>query len=130
MKPIAVLMMAVAAILFSACSSNEFLVMDSAKKRAPLDPQTQVRFIYAPEIPVIPENTEFIAVMNTNVNSDCNMDDAVRALESAAREVGADLVFVKKYEDQTVSRGVYLGKVYMSHTETCSVLTADLLKTK
>ncbi len=132
MKRFAFLMIVVSAIFFfiTACSSTEYMVRYSDEKRAPLDSLTKVSFIYGPELPIIPENTELVAVMQTNTNSDCKVDDAVAALENAARELGADLVFVKKYENKIVSRGFYAGGIYVSRMEECQVLTADLLATK
>lgn len=116
--------------LFSACSSKEFLVMNSTEKRTPLDSNAVVNFIYGPEIPIIPENAELVAVMQTNTNTNCSLESDIEALRNTAREIGADLVFIKKNEGIRITRQTFVGSVVTTSTYDCQVLTADLLATK
>lgn len=129
-KAILLLAALIAFALFTACSSTEFLVLNDHKKRTPLDTISQVRFIYAPATPVIPENVELVGVMMSNTGTDCSAEEAVGAIAKTAKDLGADLVFVKEFKDVLVDKGYYNGTTYMSNIVHCQVLTADLLATK
>lgn len=121
--PFFVVVLAVLAFL-TACSSRAYLVMNSATKRKPLEENVEVRFIYAPEVPIIPENTELVAVMMTNSEVNCSLKSGVAALERTAREIGADLVFVKENKTGYATRGL------TNQVVECRVLTADFYATK
>lgn len=76
--------------------------------RDPLPPEAPVGFVYAPITPVVPESAEHIATMRTKIAARCFTP--IRTLEVRARELGANLVFVKTMQ----SRG-----------EVCRVLLVD-----
>jgi len=64
--------------------------------RDPLPSETPVGFIYAPITPVVPESAEHIATMRTKIAVRCFAP--IHTLEVRARELGANLVFVKSMQ--------------------------------
>lgn len=76
--------------------------------RDPLPSDAPVGFVYAPITPVVPESAEHIATMRTKIAVRCFAP--IHTLEVRARELGANMVFVKSMQ----SRG-----------EVCRVLLVD-----
>ena len=113
------------ALLLGCGGSNAMLVVNSNRSSLPKD--APVAFIFAPEIPIIPETSEHVATLETNMATECTSDEIVPFLERRARELGANLVFVKSVENKIYVQSHYMGTVVMTTTKNCQVFTVDFL---
>lgn len=118
---------AVATILFTGCaSSSANIVFDDTTKRTPLKPEDKLSIAFADDIPVIPENAVSIATVRTDPEAQCTVQAAMGFLTNKARELGANLLYIKKGEMKLVafSTGVY------TTVRQCQVVYADFLEMK
>lgn len=113
------------AFLLGCGASNAKLVVETNKSSLPED--TPVAFIFAPEIPIIPETSELVATMETNMSTQCTSDQIVPFLERRARELGANLVFVKSVQNKVLVQTHYMGAVVMTTTKNCQEFIVDFL---
>jgi len=119
------LLLAMVALLFMGCGSNAYLVMDKLKTREPLKPDAKVAFLFATNVPLVPEKAEHVATMENNMETHCSADEAMPFFEEKARELGANVVFVKSYERRILVHTYYTGVTAMTTTKNCEVLLVD-----
>ncbi|MCF0222515.1 MAG: hypothetical protein HUK19_09495 [Fibrobacter sp.] len=115
------------AMLFSGCaSSSSNIVFDDVTKRKPLAPEDKLNIAFATDLPFVPENSVSIATVRTDPEAQCSAEDAMGFLKKKARQLGANLLYVKKVETHYIF--YYLG--FVSMTRECQVLYADFLEMK
>jgi len=117
----------VAVLLFTGCaSSSANIVFDDNTKRAPLSENDKLSIAFATDIPVIPENATSIATVRTDPEAQCSGEAAMNFLTSKARQLGANLLYVKKVEIRYIAYTIG----FVTTTKRCQVLYADFLDMK
>ncbi|MCF0224580.1 MAG: hypothetical protein HUK20_09935 [Fibrobacter sp.] len=108
-------------LVLAACSSTSYMGLMPEEKVEPLPANAKVGFLYALEVPMVPESAIYLGTIQTNVNVQCTALEATRFLEGEARRQGSNLVFVKNVREQIVV--TYVGQTTVSHT--CTTILAD-----
>lgn len=109
--------------LFVGCAStSQSVVVQKSQQRKPLDPDAVVSFLLASQIPLVPENAEYVTTMETGAlkGEGCTEEETVSYLEKTARELGANFVFVKKmgtYQSYVNECNWFLVDMYYLHKE-------------
>lgn len=123
MKKLALAFGALAMFLLAACSSVPYTMTGTPKNPKPLDPSVQVVVVNAKSVPVLPFEYTYLGTIETEASVGCSTGGTVEQLRQMARELGANLVYVKKID--TGIAFVYTGIVMMSSQ--CLTLLADFI---
>lgn len=119
------LLFAFAASLFlCACASSvPYTLAGTPKDPKPLDPSVPVVVVNASSVPVLPFEYTYLGTIETEASVGCSTGGTVEQLRKMGRELGANVVYVKKVD--TGIAFVYTGVVMMSSR--CLTLLADFI---
>ena len=108
------LLFAFAASLFlCACASSvPYTLAGTPKDPKPLDPSVPVVVVNASSVPVLPFEYTYLGTIETEASVGCSTGGTVEQLRKMGRELGANVVYVKKVD--TGIAFVYTGVVMMS----------------
>ena len=112
-------------LVLAACGSNANLVMNDVKKRDPLPMDAEVIWLKGAMVPVVPENAEFVATIENNMDTQCTLDDIVPFYNERAREIGANLIFVKQNVKKKHIKSTYSGNMVIMHSIVCDAVLVD-----
>lgn len=112
------------AFFLCACGSSvPYTLANTPKNPEPLDPSVPVVVVNGSSVPVLPFEYKYLGTIETEAAVGCSTDGTVEQLRKMARDVGANVVYVKKI-DQDIAI-VYTGVVMMSSR--CLTLLADFI---
>lgn len=109
--------------LLTSCASVPYTMTGTPKNPKPLDPSVEVVVVNAKSVPVLPFEYTYLGTIETEASVGCSTGGTVEQLRQMARELGANLVYVKKVD--TGIAFVYTGIVMMSSQ--CLTLLADFI---
>jgi hypothetical protein len=108
MKPVFYFAIATCLYVLASCTSAPYSLVKSRNQESPLDSNAIVRVVYASDIPVIPQNSTYLGIAETDGSGNCPEGHPEKVLIDAARSVGANFVFIKGFtipnEIPTMSR--------------------------
>ncbi|SHJ47378.1 hypothetical protein [Fibrobacter sp. UWP2] len=127
MKRAALIFVVLTSLMLAGCGSSANLVMITYDHFEPLSKEDKLLIVDATVVPVTPTNSVPIATITTNPETQCSVEAAMDFLVVKARELGANVLFVKKLQNMTVYRsyGVYGGTM-----KKCEAFVADFLYVK
>lgn len=123
MKYIGLVLLMFAALSLSACFGTPHHSLDLPDNPTPLDSQSEVIFVNARMVPVLPPEFNYLGTIQTEASSGCSDMGTIDFLRQEARRVGANIVYVKNAETRTA----YLYTQYMTSVSRCLTLHVDLL---
>ena len=123
MKYIGLVLLMFAALSLSACVGTPHHTVGLPNNPTPLDSLSEVIFVNARAIPVLPPEFNFLGSILTEASSGCSDMGTIDFLRQEARRVGANIVYVKNAETKTA----YLYTQYMTTVSHCLTLHVDLL---
>ena len=111
------------ALSLSACFGPPRHSIGLPENPTPLDSLSEVVFVSAGAIPVLPPEFNYLGTIQTEASSGCSDVGTIGFLRQEARRVGANIVYVKNAETKTA----YLYTQYMTSISHCLTLHVDLL---
>lgn len=123
MKYFALVLLTFSALFFSACFGPPHQAIGLPENPTPLDSLSEVVFVNAVVVPVLPPEFKYLGTIQTEASSGCSDKGTVDFLRDEARRVGANIVYVKNSQTKTA----FLYTQYMTMVSHCLTLHVDLL---
>lgn len=123
MKYFGLVLLTFAALLFSACFAPPHRTVGMPENPTPLDSLSQVVFVNAVVVPLLPPEFKYLGTIQTEADAGCSDGGTVGFLREEARRVGANIVYVKNAQTKTA----FLYTQYTTSVFHCLTLHVDLL---
>ena len=123
MKYFGLVLLAFAALLLSACFAPPHRTVGMPENPTPLDSLSQVVFVNAVVVPLLPPEFKYLGTIQTEADAGCSDGGTVGFLREEARRVGANIVYVKNAQTKTA----FLYTQYTTSVFHCLTLHVDLL---
>ena len=118
-------LMFVLALALAGCGSNANLVLNDMRQRDPLPENAEVIWLYGALVPIVPADAEFVATIENNMDTHCHAEDIAPFYNKRARELGANLIFVKRDVKKEHVVSTYMGTAVVMHTIICDDILVD-----
>lgn len=123
MKYFGLVLLTFAALLLSACFAPPHRTVGMPESPTPLDSLSQVVFVNAVVVPLLPPEFKYLGTIQTEADAGCSDGGTVGFLREEARRVGANIVYVKNAQTKTA----FLYTQYTTSVFHCLTLHVDLL---
>lgn len=123
MKYLGLVLLTFAALLLSACFAPPHRTVGMPENPTPLDSLSQVVFVNAVVVPLLPPEFKYLGTIQTEADAGCSDGGTVGFLRDEARRVGANIVYVKNAQTKTA----FLYTQYTTSVFHCLTLHVDLL---
>ena len=123
MKYLGLVLLTFAALLLSACFAPPHRTVGMPENPTPLDSLSQVVFVNAVVVPLLPPEFKYLGTIQTEADAGCSDGGTVGFLREEARRVGANIVYVKNAQTKTA----FLYTQYTTSVFHCLTLHVDLL---
>lgn len=133
MKYLAFLALAFTFFLCACSSKVPYTLVNTPINPEPLDSSMQVVVVKASSVPVMPLEYKYLGTVETNANLGCSAGGTIDQLREKARDLGANVVYVKKIDEKTVYASTYAGGgllwavVLYPLNQKCLTLLADFI---
>lgn len=111
-------------LFFASCSRVPHMLLNGPKNPQPLPDSVQVLFISAAKVPVVPQENVYLGTIKTGAAVGCSGEGTINYLRKLARQVGANIVYVKESDVTTI---FYYNQFGGSQTSRCLTLVADFM---
>ena len=123
MKYLGLVLLMTAALFLSACFAPPHRSVGMPENPTPLDSLSQVVFVNAAIVPLLPPEFKYLGTIQTEADAGCSDGGTVGFLRDEARRVGANIVYVKNAQTKTA----FLYTQYTTTVFHCLTLHVDLL---
>ena len=123
MKYLGLVLLMTAALFLSACFAPPHRSVGMPENPTPLDSLSQVVFVNAVVVPLLPPEFKYLGTVQTEADAGCSDGGTVGFLREEARRVGANIVYVKNAQTKTA----FLYTQYTTSVFHCLTLHVDLL---